>query len=63
MKHDTFETWFIEVKDSAIADFGYSIWEIDNFQEKFWKEYFEQGLTSFEAIMQHLKKIFKHHNG
>lgn len=63
MSNEDFEQWFEEAKETAIADFGYSKTETLNFSSKNWKEYCDQGLTPFEAVLQHLKKIFKHQNG
>lgn len=63
MANQEFEQWFEELKENAKNDFGYSQSEIENFQPKNWKTYYEQGLTPFESVIQHLKKAFKHQNG
>jgi len=63
MTQQDFGQWFKELKENAVADFGYTETETSNFSEKSWKQYYEQGLTPFEAVVQHLKKIFKHQNG
>ncbi len=57
-----FEEWFEELKENAKNDFGYSEYEIETFSERFWKSYFEQGMSPFESISTYLKDIFKHHN-
>jgi len=63
MIHKEFTEWFEEIKENAVADFGYSKFEAENFTQNIWMPYYELGLTPFESIMQHLKKIFKHQNG
>lgn len=63
MIHQEFEQWFSEVKENAIADFGYSELETENFNSKTWRQYYDLGLTPFESLVQHLKKAFKHQNG
>jgi hypothetical protein len=63
MQNLNFETWFEEVKQNAIDDYGFSRSETEHFQDKNWKQFYEQGCTPFEAVLQHLKKAFKHYNG
>jgi hypothetical protein len=58
-----FEEWFEEIKENAKNDFGYSEYEIEKFTSKTWSPYFEKGLSPFESISNHLKEIFKNHNG
>lgn len=60
---EDFDQWFEELRENAKNDFGYSQHETENFQTKNWKSYYEQGLTPFESVMQHLKKSFKRQNG
>jgi hypothetical protein len=63
MTQQDFDIWFEDVKKCAIEDFGYTEIEVSNFSIKNWKPYFAQDLTAFEAMVQYLKKIFKHHHG
>ena len=58
-----FKNWFVSVKEEAIEHFGYTETEVSNFSQKNWIDFFDQGLTPFEAVMQYLKKVFKHQNG
>lgn len=57
-----FNEWFEELKENAKNDFGYSEYEIEKFNFKTWNPYFIKGISPFEAISNHLKTIFKHHN-
>jgi len=61
MINQEFEQWFEEVKNNAVEDFGYTTTEASNFDSKNWINYYDLGLTSFEALIQHLKKVSKHH--
>jgi len=60
---EDFKQWFEDAKKNAISDFGYSEMETLNFSEKVWRQYYDYGLTPFESVLQHLKKIFQHQNG
>lgn len=62
MLQQEFEKWFEEVKEAAIEDFGYSQNEVNSFNHKHWREYYDLGLSPFEAIMSRLKTIFKKQN-
>lgn len=63
MIHKEFEAWLEDTKKSAVEDFGYSEAEVSAFTAKIWGQYYDQGLTPFESILQHLKKSFNHQNG
>lgn len=60
---DEFKSWFETVKENAIEDFGFTVDETNNFSEKNWKQFYEQGLTPFESVVQQLKNKFNFHNG
>lgn len=60
MVEKQFYEWFEEIKENAKNDFGYSEYETEKFNERFWKSYFDQGLSPFESISTYLKDIFKH---
>jgi hypothetical protein len=62
MLQQEFEKWLEEVKQVAVEDFGYSQNEVNNLNHKHWNEYYNLGLSPFEAIIQHLTIVFNHQN-
>ena len=62
MIQQEFETWFEEIKENAIENFGYSPTEILSFNPKNWIQYYEIGMTPFESILQHLSNKAKKSN-
>ncbi len=60
---DEFKSWFEQVQQNALDDFGFTLAEVNNFNQRNWKHFYEQGLTPFEAVVQQLKNKFNFQNG
>jgi hypothetical protein len=58
-----FNTWFEQVKITAVDSFGFTEDEAVNFSSKNWKQFFEKNYSPEIAVKEHLNNLFKFQNG